>query len=78
MKIQAIPLLIISLISMFSCTKNEYDDLFPESENYRLIKVLNYNNSSDSEPSTFMDLEYTVNGKLERELLYDYPSTLFT
>lgn len=78
MKIQKIFLLTISLISMFSCTKDEYDDLFSEPENYRLIKVLNYGSSSDSKPSTFMELKYSENGNLQRESLYDYPSTLFT
>lgn len=78
MKIQTILLLTVSVISMFSCTKNEEDDLFSEPENYRLIKILNYNSSSDSNPSTFMELKYSENGNLQKESLYDYPGTLFT
>lgn len=77
MKIQTLLLLTVSLIGMFSCTKDESEDLFFQLENYRLIKVLNYSSSSDSEPSTFMDLKYSANGDVQRESLYDYPSTLF-
>ncbi len=76
MKTKKMLLLTISLISMFSCTENE--DLFSEPENYRLTKVLNYSSSSDSEPSTFMDLKYSEDGNLLKESLYDYPNTLFT
>ena len=78
MKTQKILLLVISLICVFGCTKDEYDDLFSDPENYRLIKVLNYNNSSDSDPSTFMELKYSENGNLVRESLYDFPSALIT
>ena len=78
MKNQKLLFLTVLLISVFSCTKDEYNDLFSEPENYRLIKVLNYSSSSDSEPSTFMELNYSENGNLQRESLYDYPSTLFT
>jgi hypothetical protein len=78
MKNQKLLFLTVLLISVFSCTKDEYEDLISEPENYRLSKVLNYGSSSDSEPNTFMDLEYDENGNLQRESLYDYPSTLFT
>ena len=78
MKTQKTLLLVISLICMFGCTKDEDDDFFSESENYRLVKVLNYSNSSDSNPSTFMDLKYSENGNLLSESLYNYPSTLIT
>ncbi len=77
MKTQKILFLAI-LISVFSCSKDEYNDLSSEPENYRLIKVLNYGSSSDSEPNTFMDLKYSENGNLQRESLYNYPSTLLT
>lgn len=78
MKTIKILLLTISLTSIFGCTKDESGDFFTHSENYRLIKVLNYSNSADSEPSTFMDLKYSEDGNLQRESLYEYPNTLFT
>jgi hypothetical protein len=78
MKTIKILLLTISLISIFGCTKDDSENFFSQSENYRLTKVLNYSNSTDSEPSTFMDLKYSEDGNLQRESLYDYPNTLFT
>ena len=78
MKIHKILLLAISLICMFGCTKDEFDEMLSEPENFRLIKVLNYSSSSASEPTTFMDLKYYANGNLQKESIYDYPNTLFT
>ena len=78
MKIQKLLLLTILLIIVFSCTKDEYDKMFSNPENYRLIKVLYYSSSSASEPHSFMDLKYSANGNLQRESIYYYPSTLFT
>lgn len=78
MKIHKILILTFSVIGTFGCTKDESEDVFSQLDDYRLLKVLNYNNSSDSELSTFMDLKYAEDGNLQRELLYDYPKTLFT
>ena len=78
MKIHKILLLAISLICMFGCTKDEFDEMLSEPENFRLIKVLNYSSSSASEPTTFMNLKYYANGNLQKESIYDYPNTLFT
>lgn len=71
-------LLTISLLCMFSCTKDDSGDLFLHLDNFRLVKVLNYSNSTDTDPYTYMDLEYSVDGNLQKELLYDHPNTLFT
>lgn len=78
MKIHKILILTFSVIGTFGCTKDESEDVFSQLDDYRLLKVLNYNNSSDSELSTFMDLKYAEDGNLQRESLYDYPKTLFT
>lgn len=60
----------------------EKSDIYPYSEEdpdrYRLIKISNFGNSADTEPSTFVDLEYDDHGNLIRESLYDFPNTLFT
>ena len=77
MNIQKILIVSMSFIGMFSCTKDESEDVFSQLDDYRLFKVLNYSNSTDSKPSTFMDLKYAEDGNLQRESLYDYPNTLF-
>jgi hypothetical protein len=74
MKIRKSLLLTIPLICILGCTK---EDLFLEPENYRLVKVLYYTESSDPEPSRFTELQYSEKGNLERESFYDYPSTLW-
>lgn len=68
----------ILLVSMYSCSKDENDDLSYQPENYRLTKVLNYTSSSASEPYSYTELKYSENGNLQKESLYDYPRTLFT
>ena len=77
-------LLVFSLIGLFGCSK-EADEIENEevvipatSDQYRLMKVLNYSSSTDPEPYSFMDLEYDANGNVCKESLYDYPGTLFT
>jgi hypothetical protein len=78
MKNQKIFFLTVLLISVLSCTKDEYNDLFSEPENYRLTKALTYSNSTDSEPNTYIEYKYSEDGNLWRELFYTYPLTLFT
>ena len=71
-------LLAISFIVLFSCVKDESDGLYLLSDNYRLTKILNYSSTSDSDPNTFVNLEYDGDGNLKKESLFDYPNTLFT
>jgi hypothetical protein len=68
----------LTLIVCFALTGCEKGDIYPLTDNYRLVKILNYGSTSDSEPNTFVDLEYDNNGNLIKESMYDYPNTLFT
>lgn len=68
-------IILISMILGLSCC--EKTDINPLSDNFRLVKILNYGSTSDSEPNTFVDIEYDRNGNLIRESMYDYPNTLF-
>lgn len=67
----------LSLIIVFllSCEKN---DVFPTYYNFRLTKILNYSNSTDSEPYGFVEYKYNADGNLIRESMFDYPNTLYT
>lgn len=68
--------ILISMILALTCC--EKIDIYPSLDNYRLIKILNYSSSTDSEPSRFVDFEYDGNGNLIKESMYDYPNTLYT
>jgi hypothetical protein len=70
--------LIVTLIGLFGCSKDEIDEIHPTLDNHRLTKILNYSKSTDSEPYSFVDIEYDGYGNLHKESLYDYPNTLFT
>lgn len=78
MKIVKTLLLTISLACIFSCTRDETEELYSPLGNYRLTKILNYTSSTDKEPSTFVNLEYNGDGNLKKESIFDYPNTLFT
>jgi len=67
---------LLSLILIFNSCEKISD--YPSLDNYRLIKILNYSNSTDSEPYGFVDLDYDKDGNLIKELMYDYPNTLYT
>jgi hypothetical protein len=63
------------ILAISSCEKtNDY----PSLDNFRLTKILNFNNSTDLEPSGFVNLEYDESGNLIKESLYDFPNTLYT
>lgn len=66
--------ILISMILTLTCC--EKGDINPLTDNYRLVKILNYGSTSDSEPYSFVDLEYDKNGNLIKESMYDYPNTL--
>ena len=66
-------ILISMILTLTCCEKSEIN---PLSDNFRLVKILNYGSTSDSEPNTFVDLEYNENGNLIKESMYDYPNTL--
>jgi hypothetical protein len=76
-------LLIVSLFGIWGCSNDE-DDIkevrkyTAPSDEYRLVRILNYNTSTDLDNYSFTDLEYDGNGNLCKESLYDYPATLFT
>jgi hypothetical protein len=70
--------LIVTLIGLLGCSKDEIEKIYPTLDNHRLTKILNYSSSTDKEPNTFVDLEYNEYGNLHKESLYDYPNTLFT
>lgn len=68
-------ILFLLILTLGSCKKiNDY----PSPENYRLTKILNFSNSTDSEPYGFVNLKYDGNGNLINESLYDFPNTLYT
>ena len=75
-------IILISMILGLACCEkasiNPLSDNELNTDNYRLVKILNYGSTSDSEPNTFVDIEYDSNGNLIKESLYDYPNTLFT
>lgn len=52
-------------------------DNYPSLDNYRLTRILNYGNSTDSEPSRFTEFEYDRDGNLLKKSYFDYPNTLY-
>ena len=74
-------ILILIILGLSSCEKTDFNAVLENeliTDNFRLVKILNYGSTSDSEPNTFVDIEYDSNGNLIKESLYDYPNTLFT
>jgi len=69
-------ILLFSLILTLSCCEKIND--YPSLDNFRLTNILNFSNSTDSEPVGFVNLEYDGNGNLIKESLYDFPNTLYT
>ncbi len=69
------------ILTLTCCEKTDINAVLENeltTDSFRLVKILNYGSTTDSEPSSFVDIEYDGNGNLIRESIYDYPNILFT
>lgn len=67
-------------IFLFACsviaTSCEDNEISPTIDNFKLLKILNYSNSSASQPYGTVEFSYDTRGNLIKESVIDYPNTL--
>src|SRR5688572_10145362 len=76
-------LLLAVLAIAISCsdhnvTGDDTNDPGAMADDYRISRILNYPNSSASQPYGFVNFSYYDNGNLKKESMTDYPNTVTT